>query len=60
MSEHLLLHAKQLVLKSGGHVETSTDLQQDNAVSVFNHMLVFHFHMQLLKHLTVTPAIGVT
>jgi len=59
MSEHLLLHARQLVLKSGGHVETSTDLQQDNAVSVFNHMLVLHFHMQLLKHLILTLAISV-
>jgi hypothetical protein len=58
MFEHLLLHAKQLVLKSGGQMETGTDLQQDNAVSVFNHMLVLQFHMQLLKHLIVTSAIS--
>jgi len=60
MFEHVLLHAKELVLKSGGHMETGTDLQQDNAVTVFNHMLVLHFHMQLLKHLVVTSAISVT
>jgi len=58
MFDHLLLHAQQLVLKSGGHMETGTGLQQDNAVSVFNHMLV-HFHMQILKHLIVTSAISI-
>jgi len=59
MFDHLLLHAQQLVLKSGGHMETGTGLQQDNAVSVFNHMLVLHFHMQILKHLIVTSAVSI-
>lgn len=40
-------------------METGTDLQQDNAVNVFNHMLVLHFYTQLLKHLIVTSAISV-
>jgi hypothetical protein len=60
MFEHLLLHAKQLVLKSGGYMGTGTDRQQDDAVSKFTRMFVLHFHMQLLKHLTVTSALTVT
>lgn len=59
MFEHLVLQTKQLVLKSDGHMKTGTDLQQDNAVSVFIHMLVLHFHMQILKHLTVSSVITV-